>query len=136
MMTQYRTPRKTSKYYVPGEVYLTTVHFCRQYPLWMQELETEPDTSKGISYDKERVQSSSQYDATSDIAMRRQMIAQKKKLVDDTAEAVAGIMSQWIILGVSHGLTYYQLKQQGIPCGKNMYYALRQRFYYEISRQI
>jgi hypothetical protein len=135
-MAQYRVPTKKSKYFVPAETYLTTVHYCRQYPLWKQELETEPDTSKGISYDKERVQSSNQYDATSDIAMRRQMIGRKKQLVDDTAALVGGPMAEWIILGVAHGLTYYQLQQRGMPCGKNMYYGLRQRFYFELSKEI
>lgn len=135
-MTQYRPPTKNSKYFVPPEVYLTVVHFCRQYPLWDAELRTDPDTSKGISYDKERVQSSNQYDATSDIAMRRAELARKKKLVENTAEEVAGPLAQWVILGVTQGLTYFQLFDRGIPINKNIYYALRQRFYFEVSKKI
>ena len=135
-MTQYRVPRPTSKYYVPEQVYMTVVHFCRQYPLWKAELEMEPDTSKGISYDRERVQSSGQYDETSEIAMHRAMIQKKKDMVDTTAHDIAGNMDTWLILGVGHGLTYYQLRDRGIPCGKNMYSALRQRFYYEMSKLI
>ena len=73
-MTQYRTPKKTSKYYVPEQVYKATVYHCRQYPLWVSELAVEPDTSKAIDYSTDRVQTSSQYDATSEIAMHRQMI--------------------------------------------------------------
>ena len=49
-MTQYRTPRPTSKYYVPEEVYKTTVHYCRQYPLWKQELEADPDYDPFLKY--------------------------------------------------------------------------------------
>lgn len=135
-MTQYRTPKKTSKYYVPEQVYRTVVYFCRQYPLWVSELKVEPDTSKAIDYSTDRVQTSSQYDATSEIAMHRQMISKKKEMVDTVAHNVAGNMDEWLILGVGHGLTYYQLRERGIPCGKNMYSALRQRFYYEMSKLI
>ena len=81
-MTQYRTPRPTSKYYVPEEVYKTTVHYCRQYPLWKQELEADPDASKAIDYSADRVQTSSQPDPTSDIAMRRATIRRKKETVE------------------------------------------------------
>lgn len=135
-MTQYRTPRTTSKYYVPKEEYLTVVHFCRQYPLWVAELGIEPDTSKGVSYDKERVQSSNQYDPTSELAMRRGRLSRKKQLVDDTARAVADAMGKWLVIGVTQGLTYYQLRLKGMPCGKNMYSSLRQRFYFELSKKI
>lgn len=135
-MTQYRTPRTTSKYYVPKEEYLTVVHFCRQYPLWVAELGIEPDTSKGVSYDKERVQSSNQYDPTSELAMRRERLSRKKQLVDDTARAVADAMGKWLVIGVTQGLTYYQLRLKGMPCGKNMYSSLRQRFYFELSKKI
>ena len=135
-MTQYRVPKKTSKYYVHEEVYKTIVHFCRQYPLWVSELAVEPDASKAVDYRKERVQSSNQYDPTSEIAMRRQQIAKKKELVDTTAREIAGPLDKWIVLGVGNGLTFYQLKERGTPCGKDVYYELRQKFYHQMSKKI
>lgn len=135
-MTQYRLPKQTSKYYVPGEVYKTVVHFCRQYPLWEAELKVEPDTSKAIDYSREPVRTSNQSDQTSEIAMDRVMIAKKKQTVDNTAKEIAGDLRDWLILGVGHGLTYYQLMDKGIPCGKDMYYDLRQKFYYKLSKII
>lgn len=135
-MTQYRTPKKTSKYYVPEEVYKTTVHFCRQYPLWVSELKADPDASNAIDYSKEHVQTSNQYDPTSEIAIRRASIASKKKLVDEVAHSIAGSMDKWLLLGIGNGLTYFQLQQMGVPCGKDMYYNMRQRFYFELSKRI
>ena len=135
-MSQYRTPTAKSKYYVPKEVYLTTLHYCRQYPLWLAELETEPDASKAIAYDKERVQSSNSYDATSEIAMHRVDIAQKKARVDDVSASVAGDLAQWLRLGVCYGLTYPDLAARGIPCADRTYYRMRKRFYYELSKII
>jgi len=135
-MTQFRILSKDSKYYVEKELYLTTVHFCRQYPAWIAELSVEPDTSKAITYDKERVQSSNQYDATSEVAIRRADLARKVKLVEDTAAAIAGSMDKWLLLGVCHGMTYYQLQERGIPCGKDLYYMMRRKFYHAMAQRI
>lgn len=135
-MVQFRTPTERSKYYVPKEVYLTVIHFCRQYPLWVAELETEPDASKAITYDRERVQTSNQYDATSEIAMHRHMIQTKKEIIDKIAADVAKDLSQWLKLGVCYGLTYSDLSARGIPCVDKTYYRMRKRFYYEVSKVI
>jgi hypothetical protein len=135
-MTQYRVPKKTSKYYVPEQVYLTVVHFCRQYPLWKAELEINPNTQKAIDYSRDVVQTSNQFDQTSEIAMDRKMIADKKELVEKTAHEVAGVLAEWLLLGVGHGLTYYQLVDKGIPCGKDMYYDIRRKFYFVLSKRI
>ncbi|MDO5131432.1 MAG: hypothetical protein Q4D81_00435 [Eubacteriales bacterium] len=136
MMTQYRIPKETSKYFVPGEVYLTVVHFCRQYPLWVSELKIDLDSGQAIDYSKEHVQTSSQFDSTSELAMRRVMISQKKQLVDSVAREVAGNMNEWLVMGVGNGLTFFQLRDRGMPCGKDMYYNMRQKFYYELSKRI
>lgn len=135
-MVQFRTPTERSKYYVPKEVYLTVIHFCRQYPLWVAELETEPDASKAITYDKERVQTSNQFDATSEIAMHRHMIAEKKAVIDRISADVAGDLAQWLRLGVCYGLTFPDLEARGIPCAVNTYYRMRKRFYYEVAKTI
>jgi hypothetical protein len=135
-MVQFRTPTERSKYYVPKEVYLTVIHFCRQYPLWVAELETEPDASKAITYDKERVQTSNQFDATSEIAMHRHMIAEKKAVIDRISAEVAGDLAQWLRLGVCYGLTFPDLEARGIPCAVNTYYRMRKRFYYEVAKVI
>jgi hypothetical protein len=95
-----------------------------------------PNTQKAIDYGRESVQTSNQFDQTSEIAMDRKMIADKKKLVDDVAHEVAGVLAEWLLLGVGHGLTYYQLADKGIPCGKDMYYDLRRKFYYVLSKRI
>lgn len=135
-MVQFRTPTERSKYYVPKEVYLTVIHFCRQYPLWVAELETEPDASKAITYDKERVQTSNQFDATSEIAIHRHMIAEKKAVIDRISADVAGDLAQWLRLGVCYGLTFPDLEARGIPCAVNTYYRMRKRFYYEVAKVI
>lgn len=135
-MPNERTPTQRSKLYLPRETYLTAIHYCRQYPLWLIELDMEFDARQGIAYDRDRVQTSSNSDSTSQLGIRRAEVSAKKDLVENTAKAVAGTLYRWLILGVCYNLTYYQLKQRGIPCGHNLYYSLRRQFYYDIARQI
>lgn len=135
-MSQHRIPTKRSKYYIEKELYLTVVHFCRQYPSWIAELSIEPDTSKAITYDKERVQTSSTYDSTVEIAIRRAEIARKKALVEDTAAEISMDNGAWIILGVCYGLTFYQLEQRGLLIPRNRYYDMRREFYYQMAKKI
>lgn len=136
MMTAQRIPAKDNKYYVEKETFLTVLHFCRQYPLWISELAAIPVPINGISYDNESVQSSSDYDSTSELAMKRAAISRKKDVVDKCARKTAGDLAKWLIMGVGHGLTYYQLHERGIPCSRNTYYSIRHRFYYEMSKLI
>jgi len=135
-MTTIRAPQPTSKYYLPKEVFLTTIHYCRQYPLWIDELEALTDSNKGIAYDKDKVQSSSDYDSTSELAMKRLAMSVKIDLVRSMAKLVAGHQYRWLIQGCCYGKPYFVLKQDGIPCGKNLYYSWRRRFYYELSQRI
>lgn len=135
-MSQYRIPTENSKYYVEKELYLTTVHFCKQYPAWLAELSIQPDTSKAITYDRDRVQTSPNGDGVVNIAIRRAELSRKVKLVESVAEDVAGGMYRWLILGVCYGVPFFQLLDQGIPCGKDMYYGMRRKFYHQLSQKI
>lgn len=127
--------QKTS-YYLPKEDYITAVHYALRYPTLLADLPS-PDSSSGISYDKERVQSSNQYDATSDLATRRMAIAQKLKIIDDAILEVApeGI-EHFLKLGVCYGFTYKQLQGRNIPMNSRQYYAMRRHFYFNLISKI
>lgn len=134
-MSHYRVPSEKSPYYVPKEVYLTVVHYCLQYPLWKAELKAT-DGVKAIRYDKDKVQTSPSGDLVYNVAARRAELSRKKEGLERVAKNVAGDMDKWLILGVCHGMTFYQLEFRGIPCGKDMYYAIRKKFYYEMSKEL
>lgn len=135
-MTRHRTPSKKSKYYLPKETFLTVVHYCKQYPLWDAEMETLARTMKAVTYDQTRVQTSHDSDPTEEAALRLSEVGKKKDVLDDIARGIGGSMSKWIIRGVCYDMPYYKLLQEGIPCGKDLYYLLRRRFYYEVSKRI
>lgn len=135
-MSKHRTLSEKSKYFIPKETLLMVIHYCKQYPMWEQELSATLDQNKGIRYDRERVQASNNYDPTSETAIKRADIERKKKQVDEAAISVAGNMYKWLILGVCYDLPYYVLSQKGMPCGRNIYYSKRRQFYYEMSSKI
>ena len=89
-MSQRWLPTPNSKYYIPKETFLTAVHFCKQYPLWLAELSTAPNSNKGVSYERDVVQTSNQSDTTAEMAVKRAEMSRKKELVDRIAEEVSG----------------------------------------------
>lgn len=135
-MAQFRTPTISSKYFVPKETFLTVVHYCRQYPGWLEELRRGPDMVKAIDYQKDRVQVSPSSDQLERVAIRRAALYEKLRSVEYTAEIVAGDLAGWLIKGVCYGHPYHYLQQKGIPCGKDLYYQLRRRFYFEMAQRL
>lgn len=137
-MGKYRIPSPKSQYSLPKEDYLTAIHYSLRYPLWKEEVETMADTSKAITYDKDKVQTSSSYDSTFEAAVRitDSYAMSRIKLIDGIISQVAQGMESWLRLGVCYGLTFNQLKSKGMPCEKDMYYNMRKRYYFELSQRI
>lgn len=134
---QYRTPKEGNKYYLPKHTYLACIHYALQYRDWKAYLDAERDTRGAIRYDKDRVQTSNDYDSTSATAMRMVEIQAKVDKIDECIESICeDAMVKYLRLSVCYGFTFYQLMDQGIPCGKNYMTKLRQRFYYELSKKI
>ena len=134
-MAKYR-PTTKNKYALPKEEYLTAIHYALRYPLWLDELRTLGDTSQGIRYDKEKVQTSMTGGEVEDIAIRRVEIRGKIEMIDKIINSVANGMDHWLRQGVCYGLTFDQLKARDVPCERDSYYLMRRKFYYELSRRI
>lgn len=135
-MGKYRTPSEKSKYYLPKHTYLHVLHWCLQYKDWAAELSVLPDTSKGITYDKERVQTSNSFDATQDTAIKRAELAEKKELLEQTIREVDASIYDYLLLSIGYGFTEYQLKDKGMPCGHRYFSERRQRVYYLVNQRI
>ena len=136
-MRGYRTPTKKSKYWTEPKLYKHAISWCLCYPLWKRELETLPDASKAIDYAKDKVQTSNDYDATAELALKRVELEHKVNILETTARIVAPDLFEWLIKGVTEdNIMVEDLIAQGMPCGKNLYYRLRQQFYHLISKRI
>jgi hypothetical protein len=136
MMGRVRSPKESSPYYIPKSYHLAAVRYARQYKDWKGELEACRDTSKAIAYDKEKVQTSGDYDSTYEAAVRCAQLSQKIDLVDEILAKVAPGLESYIRLSVCYGFTYYTLMQRGMPINRNEYGILRQKFYFELSKKI
>lgn len=135
-MFKVKTPSKDSKYWVPVEDFKTALHWSLRYPLWVAELALEPDTAQAIRYDLDKVQTSKMGSQTEDTAIRRDELRRKKELLENTVRAIAPEIYSYLLLGVTQGRTFYQLQEEGMPCGKNYFIERRQQYYYEISKKI
>ena len=137
-MGKYRIPSPKSQYSLPKEDYLTAIHYSLRYPLWKEEVDTMADTSKAITYDKDKVQTSFDYDATFEAAVRisDSYAMSRIRIIDDTICLVANGMDSWLRLGVCYGLTFDQLKSKGMPCERDMYYNMRKKYYFELIKKI
>lgn len=137
-MGKYRTLSESNKYYLPKHTYLACIHYALQYRDWKASLDADRDTRGAIRYDKDKVQTSNDFDSTSSTAIRMVEIKDKCALIDSCINLACdgSNLEKFLRLGVCYGFTFFQLEEQGIPCGKNMYYDIRQRFYYELSKKI
>jgi hypothetical protein len=129
-------PKGRGQYKLPPEIYRLAVQWCRCYPVWVRELETPPDTSKAITYDQDKVQTSGGYDATAELAIRRMELAKKVRLINDVAKMTTPDLYTWLLKGVTENYTADQLIAQGMPCSKNLYYRKRYIFYYKLAKRI
>lgn len=134
---RYRTPTENNKYYLPKHTYLACIHYALQYRDWRMYLDAERDTRGAIRYDKDRIQTSGDYDSTSVTAIRMIEIQEKIDMIDDIIALITDEgMQRYLRMSVCYGFTIYQLQDIGMPCGKNYMSKLRQRFYYELSKKI
>ena len=137
-MAKHRVLSPKNKYYIPKEDYLTAIHYSLRYPLWLAEVKDARDTSTAIRYDKDKVQTSPNGDMVYNAATRAIELSKKIDMIDSLIQQCARgkIMERYLRLGVCHGLTFDQLKQRDMPCERDSYYEMRQRYYYELSRLI
>ena len=134
---KYRTPTTSNKYYLPKHTYLMCIHYALQYRDWVALLGAERDTRGAIRYDKDRVQTSGDYDSTSETAIRMLELQSKVDKVDKIINQVADEgMQKYLRFSVCYGFTIYQLQDMGMPCGKNYLTKVRQQFYWELSKTI
>lgn len=137
-MSKYRTLSEKNKYFLPKHTHLFCIHYALQYRDWKAELDAARDTRGAIRYDKDRVQTSNDYDSTSETAIRLLNISRKVNNIEHCiVDACDGSgLEKYVKLGVCYGFTFFQLQENGIPCGKDMYYHIRKRFYWELAKRI
>ena len=135
-MSKYRPPSENSKYYIPKEDYLTAIHYSLRYPLWLEQVKDQANTSRAINYDSEKVQTSGISDITANAAIKISETNEKIQMIEGLIEYVGKDLSRFLKLGVCYGLTFEQLKGKGMPCERDKYYLMRRHYYFELIKRI
>ena len=127
-----RLPSEKSKWYLPQHQYLMALEYALNYDAWMAEIRSLENQSKAIRYDKDKVQSSGDYNATEDAAMEILELRNKIERIDKAIEAVSGGLDRYIRLAVCYGFTYTQLTtgRHNMPLNKNEFGEIKHHFYY------
>ena len=126
------------KYGISPHRFKELYHFCLQYNEWKDELKYKCDTVKSIEITDMPTAHGGNSDQVQSLAIRRAELSGKIKLIEDTAKEADEDIYKYIIKAVTNeGITFNYLKTfMGIPCGKDMYYDRRRRFYWLLSQKI
>lgn len=129
-------PINQDKYNISKHRFLELYHFCMQYQEWRDELKYCTDTVKGINYSAE-IKGTGTDNATEQLAIRRDELKRKCELIEQTAIEADPEIYQYIIKGVTANYASYKYLREvmNIPCGKDMYYNRRRKFYWLLSRK-
>lgn len=105
----------TGKYKLTKNEYLNAYYYALLYNTWKDRCNTG-------SLDKAEIEK----------------IKKKMELIEQTAIEADGDIYQYILKAVTNvGITYHYLKTvMDIPCGKDMYYDRRRKFYWLLAQRL
>ena len=112
-------------------------HFCFSYREMQDERNKLLSSGiKAVAYDG-MPHSGSVSNPTEQAGIRLAEIDNNISIIENTAAEVGGNLFSYLLRGVTdHYATYKYLRYTlHMPCGKNMYYSIRRRFYYELSQK-
>ncbi len=124
---------KKSKWYIPAYRFLELKYFCLQYPSWKREVEEiSYALSSGKSVGKKQIEFA---DPTGDLAVRLNNLNSKISLVGKIAKSSDSEIGDWILKGVTEGVSFVRLKTiYEIPCERDMYYDRFRKFFFLLDR--
>lgn len=124
---------KKNPYWIEHHRYLELEHFCRQYPIWCRSVMTANGLS-GKAYDDVVLDNNQTSPVEKSVEAREPYMA-KIMMVQKAADEAAGELSIYILAGVTEGAAYEDiLARMHIPCCREVYYDLRRRFFYILSK--
>lgn len=134
-----RRPNKNSEYYLPPPCYALSIDYALNYDTWRAEIKSLRNQSRAIVYDKDKVQSNSDYNPTEAAAIA---ISELQVKVDNIEKTIAEVApegtDEFIKLAVCYGFTYTQLTtgKHRMPLNKNQFGDIKHHFYYRLYERI
>lgn len=139
MGTNYRASiSKKNKYWISKHRFYEIQHMCYQYQEWKDEYRTLSEQGISAVVVDDMPHSTDVGNPTEAKGMRLAELARKIALVEETAIEADPDLAKYILKAVTdENVTFNYLQQvMNIPCGKDMYYSKRRRFYWLMSRRM
>lgn len=129
-------PLNYDKYRISKNRFRELYYWCLQYNEWLDELKYNTDAVKSIGITDMPV-SHGNADTTQRLAIRRMQLQQNCEMIEQTAIETDADIYQYLIKAVTNEkITYRYLKEiMSIPCGKDMYYDRRRKFYWLLDQR-
>lgn len=135
MATQIRPEiSEKNRYWIDKHRHYELKHFCLQYPMWKRAYNDFSDVSIPLSMIERVPTSNLPGDPTAKRAIMKAKYSFKIDLIEKAANEADRYLCDYIIKGVTEGLSYTYLKTRlNIPCSKDTYYDRYRRFFWILS---
>ena len=126
---------KKNMYWIDKHRHYELRHFCLQYPIWKKTINNVYNSLSATSKFERMPTSNLPGDPVGDLVTMKVLYETKIELIEATALKTDKALSNYILKGVTEGLSYVQLKSRlNIPCGRDMYYDRYRRFFWLLSQ--
>lgn len=124
-----------NKYWVEKHRYYELKHFCLQYPFWKRAY-SDINPLSGIAYTSEIFsKSNGPNDPTLKLVEKRLLYFNRMEMVEQSAIDADPDLANYILKGVTEGLSFTYLKSKlDIPCSKDTYYDRYRRFFWLLDK--
>lgn len=125
-----------NKYYIDRHRYYELKHFCLQYPLWRKNYNTVDGYSTNVSIGNTRIAKTNMIvDPVYRLAEVKLYFYERMKMVERAAEEADPFLANYILMAVTEGRSYVNLKARfNMPCSKDNYYEVYRRFFWLLSK--
>lgn len=126
---------KKNPYWIERHRYYELKHFCLQYPVWKKTY-----ASLGYINGHRNIIELSRSpthisNPTEKISILRASLMEKIKMVENAAVETDRDLAQYIIYGVTEGISYDTIRvRYNIPCCKDIYYENYRKFFWILSK--
>lgn len=127
---------KLDDYGISGKRFKELSGFCEQYPDWKKELSYMTDAVKSPQINGIGSFGGDTSDTTANLAIRRQGLSEKCKLIESTAIQASEELAAYIIKNVCFELPLrYLICAEGMPCSERAFYDKRRYFFYLLDKK-
>ena len=113
-----------NRYWVERHRYYELKHFCLQYPIWRKAYNAlETFSIRAMDFNSYIRDGQSYGNPTAKCAEARLFYKQKMLMVEESAKEADSELFEYIIKGVTEGVSFEKLKLiDGMPCCRETYY--------------